>query len=83
MVSGSGCCASHLHGTSSGWSLQNNCRFPWSVHWCASCGVGVAGATGAVAGVAGAGLTGNIPGEDSGVGATSVLTGMSGLTASG
>ena len=43
----------------------------------AGCGLGVAGATGA-------GLTGNIPGEDSGVaGATSVLTGMSGLTASG
>ena len=42
----------------------------------AGCGLGVAGA-------AGAGLTGNIPGEDSGVaGATSVLTGMSGLTAS-
>ena len=43
-----------------------------------------AGATGAAAGAAGAGLTGNIPGEDSGVaGATSVLTDMSGLTASG
>ena len=51
----------------------------------AGCGLGVAaGATGASAGAAGAGLTGNIPGEDSGVaGATSVLTGMSGLTASG
>ena len=47
----------------------------------AGCGLGV---TGAVAGAAGAGLTGNIPGEDSGVaGATSVLTDMSGLTASG
>ena len=47
----------------------------------AGCGLGVDGATGAVAG---AGLTGNIPGEDSGVaGATSVLTGMSALTASG
>ena len=87
-MSGSGCCAGHLHGTSSGWGLQNNCRFPWSVRCYASCGtagcgLGVAGATGAVAGAAGAGLTGNIPGEDSGVaGATSVLTGMSGLTAS-
>ena len=50
----------------------------------AGCGLGVAGATGAAAGAGGAGLTGNIPGEDSGVaGATSVLTGMSGLTASG
>ena len=50
----------------------------------AGCGLGVAEATGAVAGAAGAGLTGNIPGEDSGVaGATSVLTGMSGLTVSG
>ena len=50
----------------------------------AGCGLGVAGATGAAAGAAGAGLTGNIPGEDSGIaGATSVLTGMSGLTASG
>ena len=50
----------------------------------AGCGLGVAGATGAVAGTAGAGLTGNNPGEDSGIaGATSVLTGMSGLTASG
>ena len=37
LVSGSGCCASHLYGTSSGWGLQNNCRFPWSVCWC-SCG---------------------------------------------
>ena len=43
----------------------------------AGCGLGIAGATGA-------GLTGNIPDEDSGVaGATSVRTGMSGLTASG
>ena len=51
----------------------------------AGCGLGVAGATGgAVAGAADAGLTGNIPGEDSGIaGATSVLTGVSGLTASG
>ena len=50
----------------------------------AGCGLGLAGATVAVAGAAGAGLTGNIPGEDSGVvGATSVLTGMSALTASG
>ena len=50
----------------------------------AGCGLDVAGATGAVAGAADAGLTGNIPGEDSGVaGATSVLTGVSGLTASG
>ena len=50
----------------------------------AGCGLGVPGATGAVAGAAGAGLTGNIPGEDSGLaGATSVLTGVSGLTASG
>ena len=50
----------------------------------AGCGLGIAGATVAAAGAAGADLTGNIPGEDSGVaGATSVLTGMSGLTASG
>ena len=50
----------------------------------AGCGLGVAGATGAAAGAAGAGLTGNNPGEDSGVaGAMSVLTGMSDLTASG
>ena len=50
----------------------------------AGCGLGVTGATGTAVGAAGAGLTGNIPGEDSGVaGATSVLTGMSGLTASG
>ena len=51
----------------------------------AGCGLGgVAGVTVAVAGAAGADLTGNIPGEDSGVaGATSVLTSMSGLTASG
>ena len=50
----------------------------------AGCGLGIAGATVAAAGAAGAGLTGNIPGEDSGVaGATSVLTGMSGLIASG
>ena len=47
-------------------------------------GLGVAGATGAVAGAASSGLTGNNPGEDSGVaGATSVLACMSGLTASG
>ena len=38
MASGSGCCAGHLCGTSSGWGLQNTCRFPWSVWWCASCG---------------------------------------------
>ena len=44
-------------------------------------GSGVAGATGAAAG---AGLTGNIPGEESGVaGAISVVVGMSVLTASG
>ena len=55
--------------------------FPWSVQWCASCGYswlwfGVAGATGTAAGLAAAGLTGNIPGEDSGVARrTSVLTG--------
>ena len=51
----------------------------------AGCGLGVAaGVTGAVAGAAGAGLTGNILGEGSCVaGATSVLTGTSGLTASG
>ena len=50
----------------------------------AGCGLGVAGATGAAAGAAGTGLTGNIPGEDSGVaGATSVVVGMSVLTASG
>ena len=47
-------------------------------------GLGVAGATGAAAGAACAGLTGNNPGEDSGVaGATSVLVSASGLTASG
>ena len=47
-------------------------------------GLGVAGATGAVAGDAVTGLTGNNPGEDSGVaGATSVLVSLSGLTASG
>ena len=50
----------------------------------ADCGLGAVGATGAAAGAAGTGLTGNIPGEDSGVaGATSVVVGMSGLTASG
>ena len=38
LASGSGCCAGHLRGTSSGWGLQNNCRFPWSVQWYASCG---------------------------------------------
>ena len=38
MANGSRCCTSHLHGTSSGQSLQNSCRFPWSVQWCASCG---------------------------------------------
>ena len=81
-ASGSGCCASHLCRPSSGWSLQNSCRFLGVfvgvlAVGTAGCGLGVAGATGA-------GLTGNIPGEDSGVaGATSVLTGMSGLTASG
>ena len=37
-VSSSRCCASHFCSTSSGWGLQNNCRFPWSVQWCASCG---------------------------------------------
>ena len=39
-VSGSGCCAGHLCGTSSGWILQNNCSwwFPWSFLWCGSCG---------------------------------------------
>ena len=48
------------------------------------CGLSVAGATGAVAGTAGTGLTGNIPGEDSGIaGSPSVLVDMSGLTASG
>ena len=47
-------------------------------------GLGVAGATGAAAGAAGAGLTGNNPGEDSGVArATSVLVSVFGLTASG
>ena len=47
-------------------------------------GLGVAGATGAVARVAVAGLTGNNPGEDSGVaGATSVLVSIPHLTASG
>ena len=50
----------------------------------AGCGLGVAGATGAVARAAGAGLTRNIPGEDLGVaGDTSVLTGMSALAACG
>ena len=50
----------------------------------AGCGFSVAGATGAAGGAAGIGLTGNNPSEDSGVaGAISVLTGMSGLTASG
>ena len=44
----------------------------------------VALATGAVTGVAGAGLTGGIPGEHSGVaGATSVMVDLLGLTASG
>ena len=47
-------------------------------------GLGVAGVTGAVARTAGAGLTRNIPGEDSGIaGATSVVVDMSGLTVSG
>ena len=47
-------------------------------------GLGVAGAAGAVAGTAVAGLTGNNPGEDSGVaGATSVLVSIPRLTASG
>ena len=47
-------------------------------------GLCVAGATGAGAGAAVTGLTGNNPGEDSGVaGATSVLVSASGLTASG
>ena len=47
-------------------------------------GLGVAGATCAAAGAAGIGLTGNNPGEDSGVaGTTSVLVSMSCLTASG
>ena len=47
-------------------------------------GLGVAGATGAAAGAAVTGLTGNNPGEDSGVaGATLLLVGMSGLSASG
>ena len=89
-ASGSGCCAGHLCGTSSGWILQNNCSwwFPWSVHWCGSWGtaggLGVAGATGAVAGAAVTGLTGNNPGEDSGVaGATLVLVSIPCLTASG
>ena len=46
--------------------------------------LGVAGATGAVARAAVTGLSGNNPGEDSGVaGAASVLVGVSGLTASG
>ena len=47
-------------------------------------GLGVAGATGAVAGDAVTGLTGNNPGEDSGVaGATLVLVSIPRLTASG
>ena len=47
-------------------------------------GLGVAGATGTVAGATGIGLTGNKPGEDSGVaGATSVLVSVSGMTVSG
>ena len=47
-------------------------------------GLGVAGATGAAAGAAVIGLTGNNPGEDSGVaGATSVLVSIPHLTASG
>ena len=89
-VSGSGCCTSHLCGTSSGWSsaehlqISLECSMVVLAVGTAGCGLGVAGATGAVAGAAGAGLTGNNPGEDSGVaGAMSVLTGMSGLTASG
>ena len=42
----------------------------------------VASATGAATGAAGAGLTGGIPGEHSGVaGATSVMVDLSGLTA--
>ena len=46
-------------------------------------GLGVAGATGAVLGAAVTGLTGNNPGEDSGVaGATSVLGSVPHLTAS-
>ena len=50
----------------------------------AVCGFSVAGATGAAAGAADAGLTGNIPADHSGVvGATSVLAGVFGLTASG
>ena len=50
----------------------------------AGCGLSVARATGAMAGAAGTGLTGNIPGEDSGVlGAMSVMVGMSGLTVFG
>ena len=47
-------------------------------------GFGVGGGTGAAAGATGTGLTGKIPGEDSGVaGATSVLVSMSGLAAFG
>ena len=89
-VSGSRCCASHLCGTSSGWILQNNCSwwFPWSVHWSGSCRCswwfGCCWSNWCSAGTAVAGLTGNNPGEDSGVaGATSVLVSTSGLTASG
>ena len=44
----------------------------------------VASATGAAIGAAGAGVTGGIPGEHSGVaGATSAMVDLSGLTASG
>ena len=44
----------------------------------------VASATGAATGTVGAGLTGGIPGEHSGVaGATSAMVDLSGLTASG
>ena len=89
MASGSRCCTGHLCGTSSGWVCRMAAGFLGVfigvlAAGTAGCGLGVAGATGgAAAGAADAGLTGNIPGEDSGIaGATSVLTGVSGLTAS-
>ena len=89
MASGSGCCTSYLCALPVDGVCRTTAGFLGEfigvlAVGTAGCGLGVAGATGTVAGAAGAGLTGNIPGEDSGVaGTTSVLTGVSGLTASG
>ena len=75
------CCAGHLSGTAVGCFLGVSIGV---VAAGAAYGLGVAGATGAAAGAVVTGLTGNNPGEDSGVaGATSVLVSIPRLTASG